>query len=303
MVHVFRDLKANLVAGDLVKDGYFGDEYQCFGFASWENNRVHYFLSPDENELYTAVEMKMSQGTITTPVMEILRHLKIADEQKEQVWQDLKEELRKKIMEIYSREYFAMLSYFAGLPDQNTAYPLLEQYRNSLPQLTAQKEQTFAGLVRMAKAAKILNAEHTEALLQGMEDTPLPSDINTCRTISGFAYWDNRAWQYYSNGYHSKTIAKKIQLTEKQTLTTPILKYSRAVNNNMTGTVSAIRNEFLSIMQETFDEDYWNILQKLHALPTPVNMEEFIKYKDSLSQLDPQALASITGYGFLWHVK
>lgn len=308
MVHVFRDLKASLVAGDLVNEGYFGDDYQYFGCAYWQESNVNYFISPDPERVYNIVEQKLGQGIIVTPVLEILRHLKIADDQKEQICRELKEELEHKLDQMYPLDYFAMLAGFTNLPEQNTAYPLLEQYKKSLSGLTFANRQAFAGLVNAAHNAQILTTEHSQILLRNMvneaKDSSIVMDKGLYRELSGFVYLHhNTSWQYYSNGYHSRTIEKKIQLTERNILTTPILKYNQAMNSSETGNLNIIKNEFLVIMHETFDEDYLTVLQEIQALPTPVKKEAFIKSRDAVEgKLGSQALTSIMGYGFLWHV-
>lgn len=304
MVNEFRDIKASLIAGDLIKDGYLGEDYQYFGCAYWQDGNLCYLFSEEQLEAYDAVEQKISLGIIATPVLELFGHIQSTNALKEKIRQDLQKKLKQNLVQQYSPDYFCILRGFAELPDQNTAYPLLEQYRRSLSQITTEQQQAFTGLAMAAKTAKILTAESSKTLLHGMEDSTFASgNTNSPNTMSGFAYWENNLWLYYSNGNRAQTIKKKMQMTERKILTTPILKYSRTVNNTV-GQINIIRKEFLSIMQKTFDEDYLSILQELQSQPTPVDKAAFLKSMESIKdKLSPQALASIKGYGFLWHVK
>jgi hypothetical protein len=304
MVNEFRDVKASFIAGDLIHDGYLGEDYQYFGLAYWQDGSLHYLISEDQTKAFDTVEQKLYQGIITTPVLELFGHFQITDTPKETIRQEFKEKLKENLVQEYSFEYFCVLQGFADLSNDNTAYSLLAQYRRSVSQATTEQQQAFNGLVITARTAKILTPGSSVDLMNKNGNPAFPcDDTNSSNTMSGFAYQENNIWLFYSNGNHAQTIKKKMQLTDRKILTTPILKYSHAVNNPG-GQVHIMRTELLSVMQKTFDENYLSVLQELQAQATPVDRTAFRKSIDSVKgKLSPQALTSIKGYGFLWHVQ
>jgi len=300
-----RDIHTGFMVKEMIKSGYYDDGYQYFGAAYWQNNGVDFFISSDEISVCTTVERMMLEGVIVTPVLEIIRRLKLSEGEREQSLFLLQEELKQKLLEIYPLEYFFILTKLSNEPNQNTAFHLLENYRNILlNKENYNKWDTFAGLVQIAKNAKLLNGAGYNALLEGISSSTLNLDQSMQRTMTGFAYLDaSGQCQYYTNGYPPKTLEKKLQLTSQKVLSTPILEFHQDMENKQVRQVRAIRKEFLSLMSDIFDKEYLNVLQQLYQLPAAINKERFSDMlKTAATALSSIAILSINGYGFLWHV-
>jgi hypothetical protein len=248
----------------------------------------------------------MVQGIIVTPVLEIIRRLKLSEAEREQSLLGLQEELKQKLFETFTPEYFSLLTKFNNEPNRNTAFLLLENYRNKLKNnATDNKWNAFAGLVQTAMSAKLLNASGYNTLYVSTDSSTSNLDQSTqYHTVTGFAYLDDLdRCQYYANGYRPKTIEKKFELAAQKVLSTPILEYRQNKENNKVGQVNITRNDFLSLMADVFDKDYLTMLQQLQLLPAAIKKEQFSDMLEiAAPALTSIALKSISVYGFLWHV-
>lgn len=299
-----RDLYAGHMVTQMIKEGYYPEEFSYFGCAYWQEGEVAYLISTDEKVVYDAVEHIIGQGIIVSPVLKILRRLRVHESEKMQVILALQEELKQKLIETFPRKYFSLLSTFASGKSHNTAYPILEQYRKTLPEQGSApiRWNAFIGLVIMAKIAKTLDKANYQALLQGIEKSaPMPYEDIQLHTFTGFAYLgEGNQWQYYANGYRPLTVAKKLQLTEQRVLTTPILEHS----SKRIGPVNVLKGNFIEMMQDIFVQEYLAVVQQLHALPPAINKESFLMSQQALApELSPIAIDSIQGYGFIWRAQ
>lgn len=301
-----RDIHTGFMVGEMIKAGYYEDEFQYFGVAYWQNSDVHCIISSDEISICAAVEQMMLQRIIVTPVLEILHRLKLSKAEREQSLHGLQEELKQEIFQTYSHEYFCLLTKFTNEPNQNTAFFLLQNYRNSFQNnATDKKWEAFAGLVQTAMVSKLLTVAGYKALLESIDSSASNLDQTTkYQTMTGFAYLDDsNQCQYYANGYRPKIIEKKLQLATQKVLSTPILEFNQNLDNYQAGQVSAIRKDFLCLMSGIFDKDYLIVLQQLQQLPAAINKEHFSDMlKNAVPVLSPKAISSINGYGFSWHV-
>ena len=301
-----RDIHTGFMVGEMIKSGYYEEEFRCFGVAYWQNNDRQCLISSDESSIYSAVEQMMLDGMIVTPVEEILRRSKPDKTDNKQYFDALQNALKQKILETYPLEYFDVLKKYADQPNQNTAFSLLLDYRNMLLQnVTDYRWQVFIRLAQAAKTAKFLSADGYKMLLKDVDftDPNLIPDEKVHR-ITGFSYLDSfNEWQYYINGYRPRTVEKKLVFFAKKVITTPIVEYQQDRENNHAGKISVIRKKFLAMLPTVFDKDFNIVLQQLQELPAAISKEKFSKSLKTIDPVcDPKALSSINGYRFLWHL-
>jgi len=301
-----RDINTGFMVREMIESGYYDEGFQYFGVAYWRNNDAHCIISSDEISVCAALEQMMLQGIIVTPVLEIIRRLKLSEAEREQSLLRLQEELKQKLFDTFTPEYFSLLTKFGNEPSQNTAFLLLENYRNKLNNnATDNKWNAFAGLVQTAMSAKLLNAAGYNTLLESIDSSTSNLDQSIqYHTMTGFAYLDDLGQcQYCANGYRPKTIEKKFGLAEQKILSTPILEYRQNKENNPDGQVNITRNDFLLLMTDIFDKDYLTVLQQLQSLPAAIKREQFSDMLEiAAPALTLKAIKSISVYGFLWHV-
>lgn len=301
-----RDIHTGFMVGEMIKSGYYEEEFRCFGVAYWQNNDRQCLISSDEIAIYSAVEQMMLDGLIVTPVEEILRRSKQDKMDKQQYLDALQNELKQKIFEIYPVEYFDVLKKYADQPNQNTAFSLLFDYRNKLFQQAVDYNwEAFLRLTQSAKTAKFLSADGYTMLMKNIDLAVFqPAQREKNHMISGFSYLDtSNQWKYYTNGYRPRTVEKKLVFLAQKIITTPIVEYQHARENNHAGMVNTIRKNFMTMLPAVFDKDFRIVLQQIQELPATVNKEGFSKFSKSAdSGWNPKALSSINGYRFLWHL-
>lgn len=304
MHEMHRDINTGFMVKEMIKSGYYDEEFQLFGVAYWQDNEVHYLVSSDEISICAAFEQMMLQGIIVTPIEEILCHINMTAVDRKQSLFTLQEELKQKLIKTYPLKYFSVLTKSNNKPNKNTAFSLLQNYKNKLQNnLSNEKWNAFVRLVQTAMSAKLLTVGGHKALLENM---PLPGtqELDKYQTMTGFAYLDDsNQWKYYANGYRPKTMETKLQKVFQKVLSTPILEYPQNIENNQAGQLSAIRKDFLLFMYDILDKEYLAVLQQLQELPPAISKETFLEMvKTTIPVISDKAKVAINGYGFLWNL-
>ena len=302
-----RDLFAGVLAGKLMEDGYFDEEYQYSGCAYWLQDKVQYLISPDQDLVCKANADFISKGVITSPVMNFFRRVQINGDQKLQTEQRLLEEFKKQLEISFPLKWFALLVSYARVENEKSAFPLLNNYGKSLVNKNnGYKFMVFKGLVEMARIAKTLDADSAQMLLGYFEEAnPAEDEEELDSTLFGLAYFDEKkdTWKYYTNFYQPGILTKKYQLAQQNILTTPLIAKNYSLKNSCLNN-SDIKADFETLLRGIFDSEYLDLLKKLHALPAVINKKMFKQETEKISyELLPVAKEALNAYAFQWHVN
>jgi len=66
-----RDLFAGAMAGQIIEEGNYGEEFQCFGLVYWQQGKVQSLISTDETVIFDKLEHCFSKGIVTSPVFSL----------------------------------------------------------------------------------------------------------------------------------------------------------------------------------------------------------------------------------------
>lgn len=301
-----RDLYAGVVAGELMQKGYFGQESQYFGCVYRQYDRNQYMISSDENKIYNTAARLLYEGTVISPVLSFSKRWNAAEDRAE-ADKRMVTEIKRQLTNDFPEYLLELLTSLSEITNQNTALPILESYRASLAiDSNPPKRQGFLGLVKKARASKLLDALSTQNLINNFAASELPDTIDGqgC-TFSGIAYLDeSRCWQLYVNAYMPAVMSKKIKLAQNKRNTTPIFTHSYSFNNDCYHNINKMRSEFEETLGQVFDKDYLDVVEQLQALPSAID-ERIIwqKLVDTEKDLQPLAKAALNGYMYLWHLQ
>ncbi len=300
-----RDLYAGVVAGELMHQGYFGQEKEYFGCAYWQEEKLAYIFSGDETEVYGKAAQLTEQGRIVSPV---LNHLKRWEGAKKggEMEKVLRVEMRQRLTDSFPEPLFGLLQRVSEVSSPNTGLSVLKSYGASLASDgSGQKQRAFGGLVQRAWLGKTIDGVNARALTEGlMEAEPLKGGGPEKRTFFGMAYVDEGGdWQVYSNAYLPAVIKRKVELTQNGRLSTPLFTESYGMRNEGLTNIGVLREGFEELLSRVFDGEYLRVLQELHNLPGVLGEGELGQEVKRLgSNLNPVSRGMLKRYAFLWRM-
>lgn len=257
-VDYHRDIYSGIVARELGKEGYFGEEYRLYGFFYVLDGQKHIVTQWDEEKCSQQYIQLWQEGAWLSGQASCgLRAYGPHDIQS--IHAELLDRLKELLSQQWDEDLTMGIHKAAQQPDDSQLQSAIRQY---LTEFTAkqpiEKYAVLQMLLAEALRRKKLCKDEYEAfktLLGRPPETP-----ESAKTFYGFAYREGRQWHFYSNAYLPTVLEKWNSLRKSG------LSCSGLVSKDYPITISrheSLREDFKRWLAEIFDPALLAILDSL----------------------------------------
>lgn len=306
-LNLFRDVECGMDVSRMVELGKFDKEFTVYGCAYRHEGETYFAVSEHADTIYRLREKLQLKGVCPSNVMNYHVATSVPAGEIDEIWQDIKWELAKKLMKTYPDSFLDMLNELIDRPAKNIAWPYLQQWQKDLEgRFLKDWLSLFDKLVEECYLAKQLDEKHYQLLYtwskkiwQQMEDDPVVKDIHH-RTLSGFAYSDKRkAIQFKINAQYTQVCRKRQELMNQGYVVTPI--YSETFWFQTQTQFPPKQNEFREKLSEML-KPCMELMKKLRKSESFIDKQLFALYYEKVNSLNNKFLQdTFKSYGYQWN--
>ena len=233
MLKVFRDIRVGIEVGRKAKLGWFDVEFTMYGSVCYhpQEKKRYYRISSRQEDIYDFIENSMLQDVYASDLMTHTIKCAVPAGMQEEIANEVKRELAKKLKEQYTKDYFIMLYALADSCDENGAEEILWAECEDL-EGTFDKERLtmFKHMVEYAYKCKTLSKRGYQNLmewyqdeLKNMDDDFISKDIFEV-TMYGAGYIDEQGKiKFVSNAKRENIYGKLYEYQRKGLFVTPVI--------------------------------------------------------------------------------
>ncbi|MBP2641423.1 MAG: hypothetical protein H6Q66_2374 [Firmicutes bacterium] len=254
-----RDIYSGIVANELAKEGYFGDEYRLYGLLYWIDNEKKFVTAAKEEDCARNYVNIAERGALVTPYVSY--GVRVYEPEKiEETMMALKEKIYTSLDEQYGQDLEKKITEYKQITIYSDAEVVLREYYLSLgTSAKREKVQALGWLAGFAKKNRLLSQEKYNSLLSLLPKTETEA-VGYFKEFSGFAWHAADGWQYYANAFLPTVVEKLIYLQKAGYLTSGIVSKKYYLGSK---SVYEIKEEFQGYLNVVFDDAYLNIVRKL----------------------------------------
>lgn len=295
--------------GMMFEMGYVDKEFTMYGCAYWQDGQRHYLISSYLEKIHECMEKMPLQGVCVTLPDSLQKVCSVPAGENERIAQDVKQQLAMKLQAEYDEAFFKKLEALAQTPANNTAYNLLEDYREEIDGFFDRDElQLFEILLYMAYVGKVLNeksyvyfAEWLQDIYDQLRDDALVHDIFS-KTFYSIAYVaPNGTLKYYTNAQRERIQERRLRLESENKVVSPI--FSKIWGYNYEYDLMAARRDHDKALEGILNPAFMEKVQTIRALPSAIDSQQFAALMQQLEK-EQKILQreTLCYYGKLWHV-
>lgn len=289
--------------------GYMDKEFTMYGCAYWQNGQRHYLISSYLEKIHECMDTLPLQGILVTLPDSIQKVYAVPAGENERIAQDVKQQLALKLQAEYDESFFEKLEALAQTPANNTAYDLLEAYREEIDGFFDRDElQLFEILLRMAYTGKVLHEKSYMYFVEWLQDVydqlrdDAPVHDIFSKTFYSIAYVaPNGTLKYYTNAQRERIQERKLRLEAENKIVSPI--FSKIWGYNYEYDLMAARRDHDKALEGILNAAFMEKVQTIRALPSAIDSQQF---RTLLLQLEKEQKTlqreTLCYYGKLWHV-
>lgn len=258
-----RDIFSGMVATELAKNGYFGDEYRLYGFLYWLNSEKKLITNEKKEECAKIYVELIEQGALATPYISYGERVN-EPQKKEKTMISLKEKIYDSLDQKYGNDLNDNITMYKQKAINSTAVNILRDYYLSLEASSAMREkvQSLKWLAGHCKKRRLISHESYNYFLGLLPKTE--SDIGEhFKELSGFAWYTDNGWKYYTNAFLPTVVDKVIQLHRDGYLTSGIVSKKYQMSNK---TIYELKVAFQEYLGTVLDTEYLSVVQKLDKM-------------------------------------
>lgn len=307
-----RDLQVSMDIAKMKELGWFQQEFIVYGCCYWEKGKRYYRVSDKYAEIGRFREWALLKGIYSSPIIESLNRSLVPSGMQKEYMTESKLQLALRLQRIYSRSFFDIFHRVIQIENTDEANSVLRSLQRNLIGCFERKPLEVAqGLIDLAYRQKKLTflsyREFSEwiadRLQQMADDTVIKKNIK--RSFYGFGYRDDKSKiKFFCNAYEDEVFKRRDQLICKEVFCSPII--SETYYYSQMPDMTKERNRFLHQMADWMDESYWEIVNCIQEIPSPINDMEFIGLKDLEADLKSEKYSNefyhyyrtILGFGY-----
>lgn len=303
-----RDMRCAADVNRMAALGRFDVEFEMYGCAYLQNGEITYRVTPDAMQLYQFAAQGVHESLYPTTVIHHIHRTPVPSGMQEQIANQTKLQLAKKLYQMYPVSFFTLLEPFTQAPANNSSYPLLLEMAEAIDGHFNDAElQLLEGTTEIAYAAKLLDERGYEQLQRRlkktrrqMEDDPIIQN-NFSRTLYGFCYQTESGAVKCTLDAQPVTVYERRAAKELEGMVTgPILQQTYWMKNF--DAMAGIRNTFKKLLLTLQNEKYFQLLHIIHTLPGAIDCAAFQQALRQLETADaPQAIADFRRFGRRWN--
>jgi len=304
-----RDMRCAADVGRMAELGRFDVQFDVYGSAVQEQDgHIYYRATSDEEKLYQYMQQKrLTEALYFTPITLFSKRSKVPAGMKEQLLQDTKYMLVKRMKKDYEISgYFELMHPFFQIEANDGALAALKAYQEQIDGHFDDGElQLFLGAAWIAYEAKVLTVagyqrlrRWHDAVRRQMADDPIVAD-NLERTFYGFVY--------------QKADGGRACVLDAQRMTVVHQREAKLLQGCLPGPImqktywfqqfdqlNTIRQNYREWLWNGQNDEYFQLLQAIKGSPGVVERSQLQQVKEKLtgSEMASQAVAY---YQALWN--
>ena len=304
------DLECGKVAGQLIRMGFFTEEFVSYGVTYWKDGMRWYFISNHYKKVSDFINQCRQNSICCTPIEKLYRREQVLVGESEKISQRNKLELAKKMKEDYSKDFFLSFNAFANIPNSDSAKELLDEIRTSLAgTFDYDALNIFKSINEYAFDAKkvklsdyMKNSSWIEQEKQELKKNMVGHD-NHSRQYAGFAYLTSDGVpKYYDNALFDLTAMRRQDLILKGENVTPI--YEKQYYFSDIAELPKMSVMFSNELKKRYDENYFLLLEYMDNLPTPIDKDVYLELAEEIEHIGTDKEKKLINYyAKLWHIK
>lgn len=308
---VNRDMQIAQDFSAMAEMGYLDKEFTMYGAAYLGiDDEMKYIISSKQDEIFRFSEMSAYHQICPSPVRCYAEICPVPSGYEEDIAQQVKFRLAKRLQQDYKKPLFESLNHFAQIDGNDAAYDLLFEEQEKIEGLFDRDTLAiFEGLVDLAYQKKLLSqrslnefTKWMKKIKQQMEDDLVIRDILE-KTFYGYAYRiQNGRLKYIINAQHETIFASVLKAQDQGYRPSPI--FNKTYYYNYKYTLDDVRNDFNQRIKTLLDEEYIEKISALYEMPSGINSQEFENLMDSYKEKDDHYAIEILDYfGNKWNVR
>lgn len=254
-----RDIYSGMVASELTKEGYFGDEYRLYGFLYWIDNETNFITAQKEEQCARSYVDMVEKGALVTPY--VSHGVRVYEREKvEETMVALKEKIYDSLNEKYAQDLAGKKSRYKHISiSSNTDNYLRDYYLSLNESARREKMQALKWLAGYSKKSRLLSQENYDSLLALIPEKDLAS-VEYFKEIYGFAWYAADEWKYYENAFLPTVVQKIIHLHNDNCVTSGIVSKKYSLDSKP---VCELKAEFQVYLRKVLDDAYLDMVCKL----------------------------------------
>lgn len=254
-----RDIYSGMVATELAKEGYFGDEYRLYGFLFWIDNEKNFITANTEEECARIYVDTAEKGALVTPYVSY--HERVYEHERiEETMVALKGKIHNSLNENYGNKMEKEITKCKQMVLTSNAVNILRDYYLSLNESARrEKVQALKWLAGYSKKSRLLSQGNYGYLLGLLPEMELESG-EYFKEIYGFAWYAADGWKYYENAFLPTVVKKMIHLQNDNCLTSGIVSKKYRLCSKPAYELKA---EFQVYLHKVLDDTYLSMVHKL----------------------------------------
>lgn len=303
------DSDCGKMAGQLIKMGFFTEEFVSYGTTYWKDGMRWYFISNHYKKVYDFIRESKKNGIYCTPIEKQYRREQVLAGESEKMSKKNKLELAERLQSDYSELFFKKFSEFSNAPNTDTAKPLLDAIRIELAgTFDYDALNIFKSINEYAFDAKKVSMADYLSNLTWVEQEKLElrknmvGHDNHSRRYAGFAYkTSNGGLKYYDNALFDLTAMRRYELMLKGEYVTPI--YEKQYYFGDIAELTKISKNFSEDLTARYDANYFRLLNHIDTLPSPIDVELYRDYTETIEKMGTEKEKKMTiYYANMWHI-
>lgn len=295
--------------GMMFEMGYMDKEFTMYGCVYRKDGQRCYLTSSYLEKIHECMETLPLRGIYVTLPESLQKICSVPAGEHERIAQDVKRQLAMKLQAQYDEAFFEKLEALAQTPANNTAYDLLEAYREELDGFFDRDAlQLFETLLRMAYTGKVLNEKSyayftkwLQDIYDQLRDDALVHDIFSKTFYSIATVLSNGKLKYYTNAQRERIQERKLKLEADGKIVSPI--FSKIWGYNYEYDLMDARSDHDKTLSDILTQDFMEKVQTIQALPSAIDAQKYLILLRKLEEEQKQEqAATLRYYGKLWHI-
>ncbi len=308
-----RDLRVAMDIDEMQNLGWFQHEYLVYGCCYWKDGVRHYRVSNQYAELGHFRKKALIDEVYPMLSEECSNRVFVPSGMEQEYMVDTKIDFAKQLQKHYPKEFLEEFEVLAHTTPNNVAVSILRTFKKQLIGCFDKNILDLVnGLVLFAYEQKKIErefylefAEWMNHRLQQMEDDVVIKK-NIKHTFYGFGFLDvEKKKQFYCNVNEDSVYKKRENFLEKKgTLCTSII--SQEYYYNQTPNMYQEREKFINQLKCWMNDAYWETIQKIHQMPSPISSKKFDSLKLTTLQYDLETRTALENslrfYKTIWNL-
>jgi|GEM_PF-2649299 hypothetical protein len=257
-----RDIYSGMVASELAKAGYFGDEYRLYGFLYWIDNEKNFITAEKDEECAKAYADLIERGALVTPYISLGERL-YEPVKIEATMVALKRKIYTILNKMYGKELEKQIIEYKQIVTNSDVNSILQNYYSSFNEpAKRERVQALKWMAGYTKKNGLLSQENYNNLIGLLPEIKIQSG-DYFKEISGFAWRDADGWKYYVNAFLPTVVERLICLQKEGYLTSGIVSKKYCLGSK---SAYELKAEFQRYLRTILDNAYLNMVCTLDEM-------------------------------------